>query len=56
MAKKCILITGAAGSFGFHLCDRFIKEDYHVIGMDNLVVGLLILFFCAFFMYFTILV
>ena len=24
---------------GSHLCDRFIKEDYHVIGMDNLITG-----------------
>ena len=32
---KRILITGAAGFLGSHLCDRFIKEGYHVIGMDN---------------------
>lgn len=38
-AKKRILITGAAGFLGSHLCDRFIKEGYHVIGMDNLVTG-----------------
>lgn len=37
--KKRILITGAAGFLGSHLCDRFIKEDYHVIGMDNLITG-----------------
>lgn len=37
--RKCILITGAAGFLGSHLCDRFIKEDYHVIGMDNLITG-----------------
>ncbi len=37
--KKRILITGAAGFLGSHLCDRFIKEDYHVIGMDNLLTG-----------------
>ncbi|MCB0408978.1 MAG: SDR family oxidoreductase [Flavobacteriales bacterium] len=36
---KRILITGAAGFLGSHLCDRFIKEDYHVIGMDNLITG-----------------
>lgn len=36
---KKILITGAAGFLGSHLCDRFIKEDYHVIGMDNLITG-----------------
>jgi len=38
MSKK-ILITGAAGFLGSHLCDRFIKEGYHVIGMDNLITG-----------------
>ncbi|HRP54984.1 UDP-glucuronic acid decarboxylase family protein [Agriterribacter sp.] len=37
--KKRILITGAAGFLGSHLCHRFIKEDYHVIGMDNLITG-----------------
>lgn len=36
---KRVLITGAAGFLGSHLCDRFIKEGYHVIGMDNLVTG-----------------
>lgn len=39
MARKRILITGAAGFLGSHLCDRFIKDDYHVIGMDNLITG-----------------
>src|SRR5205823_9257369 len=39
MERKRILITGAAGFLGSHLCDRFIKEDYHVIGMDNLITG-----------------
>ncbi|MBS1916835.1 MAG: SDR family oxidoreductase [Bacteroidetes bacterium] len=39
MGKKRILITGAAGFLGSHLCDRFIKEGYHVIGMDNLITG-----------------
>jgi len=38
MAKR-ILITGAAGFLGSHLCDRFLKEGYHVIGMDNLLTG-----------------
>jgi dTDP-glucose 4,6-dehydratase len=38
MAKR-ILITGAAGFLGSHLCDRFIKEGYEVIGMDNLITG-----------------
>jgi len=36
---KRILITGAAGFLGSHLCDRFIKEGYRVIGMDNLITG-----------------
>jgi dTDP-glucose 4,6-dehydratase len=39
MKKKRVLITGAAGFLGSHLCDRFIKEGYHVIGMDNLITG-----------------
>ena len=37
--QKRILITGAAGFLGSHLCDRFIKEHYHVIAMDNLITG-----------------
>ncbi|HRE41236.1 MAG TPA: SDR family oxidoreductase [Ignavibacteria bacterium] len=37
--NKRILITGAAGFLGSHLCDRFIKEGYNVIGMDNLLTG-----------------
>lgn len=36
---KRILITGAAGFLGSHLCDRFIAEGYQVIGMDNLITG-----------------
>jgi dTDP-glucose 4,6-dehydratase len=39
MSKKRVLITGAAGFLGSHLCDRFIKEGYHVVGMDNLITG-----------------
>lgn len=39
MSKKRVLITGAAGFLGSHLCDRFIKEGFHVIGMDNLLTG-----------------
>lgn len=34
-----VLITGAAGFLGSHLCDRFLKEGYKVIGMDNLITG-----------------
>jgi dTDP-glucose 4,6-dehydratase len=37
--KKRVLITGAAGFLGSHLCDRFIKEGFHVMGMDNLITG-----------------
>jgi dTDP-glucose 4,6-dehydratase len=37
--QKRVLITGAAGFLGSHLCDRFIKEGYYVIGMDNLITG-----------------
>ncbi len=37
--KKRVLITGAAGFLGSHLCDRFIAEGYEVLGMDNLITG-----------------
>ena len=37
--RKRVLITGAAGFLGSHLCDRFIKEGYDVIGMDKLITG-----------------
>ena len=36
---KRVLITGAAGFLGSHLCDRFIAEGFYVIGMDNLITG-----------------
>lgn len=36
---KRVLVTGAAGFLGSHLCDRFIKEGCYVIGMDNLITG-----------------
>lgn len=39
MTKKKVLITGGAGFLGSHLCDRFMKEGYHVIAMDNLLTG-----------------
>lgn len=39
MTRPRILVTGAAGFLGSHLCDRFIKEGFHVIGMDNLITG-----------------
>ncbi len=37
--SKRVLITGAAGFLGSHLCDRFIKEGYQVVAMDNLITG-----------------
>jgi dTDP-glucose 4,6-dehydratase len=37
--SKRVLITGAAGFLGSHLCDRFISEGYQVVGMDNLITG-----------------
>src|SRR3984893_15883062 len=39
MKLERVLITGAAGFLGSHLCDRFIKQGFHVIGMDNLITG-----------------
>jgi dTDP-glucose 4,6-dehydratase len=37
--KNRILITGAAGFLGSHLCDRFIREGFNVVAMDNLITG-----------------
>ncbi len=39
MEQKRVLITGAAGFLGSHLCDRFIKEGFYVMGMDNFITG-----------------
>ena len=39
LKNKTILITGAAGFLGSHLCDRFLNEGFFVIGMDNLICG-----------------
>lgn len=39
MSRERVLITGAAGFLGSHLCERFLKEGYHVIAMDNLITG-----------------
>ena len=41
MKKKSVLITGAAGFLGSHLCKRFLDLDFYVIGMDNLITGTL---------------
>ena len=37
--KKKVLITGGAGFLGSHLCDRYLKEGFDVICMDNLITG-----------------
>ncbi|MCZ6694455.1 MAG: SDR family oxidoreductase [Bacteroidetes bacterium] len=39
MSDKKVLIIGAAGFLGSHLCDRFVKEGFMVVGMDNLITG-----------------
>lgn len=39
MAKKRVLITGGAGFLGSHLVDRFLREGYKVVAMDNLITG-----------------
>jgi dTDP-glucose 4,6-dehydratase len=39
MKKKRVLITGAAGFLGSHLCDFFLNQGMEVIGMDNLITG-----------------
>ncbi len=39
MLRPRVLITGAAGFLGSHLCDKFMSENYEVIGMDNLLTG-----------------
>src|SRR3989442_9940152 len=38
-SSTTVLITGAAGFLGSHLCDYFLKRDWHVIGIDNLLTG-----------------
>lgn len=39
MKKKTVLITGAAGFLGSHLCDKFLDNGFKVIGMDNFITG-----------------
>ena len=39
MTKGRVLITGAAGFLGSHLCEKFINENYEVVAMDNLITG-----------------
>lgn len=39
MSTKRVLITGAAGFLGSHLCDYFIRKGFRVVGMDNLITG-----------------
>ncbi len=34
-----VLITGAAGFLGSHLCDRFLRDGHEVVGLDNFVTG-----------------
>ena len=36
---KKVLVTGAAGFLGSHICERFLKEDFKVVGMDNFITG-----------------
>lgn len=39
MPKKTVLVTGGAGFLGSHLCDSFLKRDFRVVAMDNLITG-----------------
>jgi len=34
-----VVITGAAGFLGSHLCDRFLADEHDVVGIDNLITG-----------------
>ena len=36
---KKVLVTGAAGFLGSHICERFLEEDFKVVGMDNFITG-----------------
>ena len=37
--QKTVLITGAAGFLGSHLCDYFLSKNFKVLGLDNLITG-----------------
>jgi dTDP-glucose 4,6-dehydratase len=39
MSKKRVLVTGAAGFLGSHLCDKFIENGFELVAMDNLITG-----------------
>ena len=36
---KKVLVTGAAGFLGSHICERFLEDDFKVVGMDNFITG-----------------
>ena len=38
-ARVRVLITGAAGFLGSHLCDRFLADGHEVVGLDNFITG-----------------
>ena len=38
-AAERVLITGGAGFLGSHLCERFVRDGFQVVAMDNLITG-----------------